>query len=329
MAHRNGAEQALTQGISERLDPVRPVTLTAFSQKMAQTSTGQMWRVRREAAAKTIQTKWRQNAAFKKVLHMTMLSDVEKLEEEEKEAAAQAAALSPSRDRLEDAGTHKVVLTAVSKLKHRVLEPEPESEPEPEPELQLEPRSPSASKRAWGKFRLATKLSLGMDARIFYETDAVTEEREETTIAHIQELYASGSVTDETLVWAEGMEDWLTYAQARSLMPERSMLDSENHGSGSPRFDLELVAATAVVASELLPPDTIIHCGDKGATVSVAELDAVFQKGEINDATGAWQYNRPFAQTYVGKFQSCMVISGRLILHAPVQRYGRRAWRIG
>ena len=33
---------------------------------------------------------------------------------------------------------------------------------------------------------------------------------------------------------------------------------------------------------------------------------------------GAWPYNRPCAQQYVGKSQSCMVISGRLIVHAPV-----------
>ena len=37
----------------------------------------------------------------------------------------------------------------------------------------------------------------------------------------------------------------------------------------------------------------------------------------IND-TGACPYNRPCAQQYVGKSQSCMVISGRLIVHAPV-----------
>ena len=35
--------------------------------------------------------------------------------------------------------------------------------------------------------------------------------------------------------------------------------------------------------------------------------------------TGACTINRPCAQQYVGKSQSCMVISGRLIVHAPVQ----------
>ena len=34
--------------------------------------------------------------------------------------------------------------------------------------------------------------------------------------------------------------------------------------------------------------------------------------------TGACGYNRPCAHQYVGKSQSCMVISGRLIVHAPV-----------
>ena len=35
--------------------------------------------------------------------------------------------------------------------------------------------------------------------------------------------------------------------------------------------------------------------------------------------TGACPYNRPCAHQYVGKSQSCMVIKGRLIVHAPVQ----------
>ena len=34
--------------------------------------------------------------------------------------------------------------------------------------------------------------------------------------------------------------------------------------------------------------------------------------------TGACTINRPCAQQYVGNSQSCMVISGRLIVHAPV-----------
>ena len=37
-------------------------------------------------------------------------------------------------------------------------------------------------------------------------------------------------------------------------------------------------------------------------------------------STGVCEYNRPCAQQYVGKSQSCMVISGRLIVHAPVSR---------
>ena len=36
--------------------------------------------------------------------------------------------------------------------------------------------------------------------------------------------------------------------------------------------------------------------------------------------TGACTIKRPCAQQYVGKSKSCMVISGRLIAHAPVDR---------
>eukprot|EP01048_Picozoa_sp_COSAG05_P003916 COSAG05_NODE_193_length_14574_cov_23.070812_4_plen_1690_part_00 len=39
---------------------------------------------------------------------------------------------------------------------------------------------------------------------------------------------------------------------------------------------------------------------------------------ETTADTGAWQYNLPCAQQYVGKIQSCMVIIGRLTPHAPV-----------
>ena len=39
----------------------------------------------------------------------------------------------------------------------------------------------------------------------------------------------------------------------------------------------------------------------------------------IGDDTGACTINRICAQQYIGKYQSCMVISGRLIVHAPVR----------
>lgn len=42
------------------------------------------------------------------------------------------------------------------------------------------------------------------------------------------------------------------------------------------------------------------------------------QELDTKAAAGAWQYNQPCAQQYVDKYQSCMVISGRLISHAPV-----------
>ena len=43
--------------------------------------------------------------------------------------------------------------------------------------------------------------------------------------------------------------------------------------------------------------------------------------------TSAWRYSRPCAQKYVGKHQSCMVTSGRFIVHAPVScRYITDDW---
>jgi hypothetical protein len=62
-------------------------------------------------------------------------------------------------------------------------------------------------------------LSLELGDAIYYEVDHVTEEREEITIAEIAQLYNAGSVTGETLVWAEGMDDWMPYEQARLLLP--------------------------------------------------------------------------------------------------------------
>ena len=56
-------------------------------------------------------------------------------------------------------------------------------------------------------------------------------------------------------------------------------------------------------------------------TVERSALAEVLSKyGDGTDPTGACTINRPFAQQYVGKSQSCMVISGRLIVHAPVQQ---------
>ena len=52
-----------------------------------------------------------------------------------------------------------------------------------------------------------------------------------------------------------------------------------------------------------------------------AEMAAVIAEQELATQfkrTGAFTINRPCAQQYVGKSQSCMVENGRLIVHAPV-----------
>ena len=68
-----------------------------------------------------------------------------------------------------------------------------------------------------------------------------------------------------------------------------------------------------------------------GGVLEVVTLEGVNQKVEGLDSklnevrifhrdpyTGACGYNRPCAQKYVCKYQSCMVISERLYPHAPV-----------
>ena len=64
---------------------------------------------------------------------------------------------------------------------------------------------------------------------------------------------------------------------------------------------------------------SLVNSERTGAQVE-AEARARFRsESTAADAyTGAWPYNRPCAQQYVGQSQSCMVISGRLIVHAPV-----------
>ena len=56
-----------------------------------------------------------------------------------------------------------------------------------------------------------------------------------------------------------------------------------------------------------------------GGLVLLVGLAAIPESYDGALITGAWPYNRPCAQQYVGKAQSCMVTSGRLIVHAPVQ----------
>eukprot|EP01048_Picozoa_sp_COSAG05_P008622 COSAG05_NODE_665_length_8009_cov_156.415929_6_plen_499_part_00 len=52
-----------------------------------------------------------------------------------------------------------------------------------------------------------------------------------------------------------------------------------------------------------------------------AFVETVWERPVAANYTGAWQYNRPCAQQYVGKYQLCMVTSGRLIRHEPVQLF--------
>ena len=73
-------------------------------------------------------------------------------------------------------------------------------------------------------------------------------------------------------------------------------------------------------ARQQLPPPAAVSPGDESATIEdpPRKVDCAGTVLEFSATTGAWPYNRPCAQQYGGKSQACMVISGRLIVHAPV-----------
>ena len=73
-------------------------------------------------------------------------------------------------------------------------------------------------------------------------------------------------------------------------------------------------AASAVAAVE---SNSLASCAN---SCSITVGAAPVQHATRVSTTGACTINRPCAQQYVGKYQSCMVISGRLIVHAPVKR---------
>ena len=51
----------------------------------------------------------------------------------------------------------------------------------------------------------------------FFEREA-DGENEETTLAALGGLVASGTVSDETRVWTEGLEDWVSFAEAKEQL---------------------------------------------------------------------------------------------------------------
>ena len=69
MSHHKGADRALKRGASELPEPL---TVNLFSKKQADASKGAMGSVRKEAAAKQIQSRWRQRQAWIETIMMSM-----------------------------------------------------------------------------------------------------------------------------------------------------------------------------------------------------------------------------------------------------------------
>ena len=122
--------------------------------------------------------------------------------------------------------------------------------------------------------------------------------------------------------WSETSDGWLTFGLGGRASASD---DDEFGGSGVPPTDenaqptalrraLTFLAHRGIIRQppptpRVAGPDNRVHT-QRFPSHMLAELEAA----------GAWPYNRPCAQQYVGKSQSCMVISGRLIVHAPEQK---------
>ena len=53
---------------------------------------------------------------------------------------------------------------------------------------------------------------------VFYYERESDGENEETTLAALGGLVASGTVSDDTRVWMEGLEDWVSFAEAKEQL---------------------------------------------------------------------------------------------------------------
>ena len=87
----------------------RPLTVTRFSKSQAQASKGAMGQIRREAAAKQIQARWRQRMAWQQVVMMSMMGGADWADETE---TAQAV-LEPAH--LTDMGRVAALLQTASR----------------------------------------------------------------------------------------------------------------------------------------------------------------------------------------------------------------------
>ena len=102
--------------------------------------------------------------------------------------------------------------------------------------------------------------TLEPDSPVFYAVGSDEDgPRSETTVAGLPDLATAGDVTDDTLMWAEGMGDtWLSYGVIKPLLP-------------GPK------ASEAQV--------TILGTDGTERTATVGEVSAMFMSGEIGDDT--------------------------------------------
>ena len=78
----------------------------------------------------------------------------------------------------------------------------------------------------------------------------------------LRNLAASGTVTTETLVWQEGMEDWEALGQCRKVRKVLGLLSDSSTEAGSGDSGSMMQQTRAAVASETIAVSTVVAGGE-------------------------------------------------------------------
>jgi hypothetical protein len=168
------------------------------------------------------------------------------------------------------------------------------------PALKSGPRMCASSHVAAGQPRQRR-----LEAReVYYELDADTEERADTTVAELPQLVARGVITDETMIWAQVLGDeWMPYSEACALL----FAEHEGNGQdpaepeGTPASSGAQAAAEEAEAERIaarLTGDAVVHYeldpdSEERAETTVDELLGLSARGEVTDETLIWADGMP------------------------------------
>jgi hypothetical protein len=95
-----------------------------------------------------------------------------------------------------------------------------------------------------------------------YDTDGDGTPSEEVSVSQIDALIEAGTISEATMVWSEGWDDWQSLGEARDKL-------------------------AGVVATTTFMYDTDGD-GTPSEEVSVSQIDALIEAGTISEATMVW-----------------------------------------